>query len=176
MSCVEIVGFTKNKCFIIGEVNNAWKGAMAIWKILEKKYLPPYQPSWWNPNLNKEPPSRCLQPESAREIWDLSKSEKLSQNEKIVLNSTFDRCIVNVDNIDKVIFAFREFEGVTNLKEQADLIEQTIKKDSKIIAIGWNQTSVCENQWMTANFDEKTEEYISYNLEKDTNHWFLPTE
>ncbi len=47
MSSTEIFGFDKEgNAFGQADVNNAWRGAMAIWRILEERYLPPHRPSY----------------------------------------------------------------------------------------------------------------------------------
>lgn len=168
----ELFGLTKNSVISIGDVSNAWRGAMAIWSFLEEKYLPPYRPSWYMPGLGFEP-SRCADSKSMQEIWDLSKSPKLTKAEKIVLCSTFDNVLAKVSSINKVLAAFREFEGETSLKEQANLIEAAIKENPDLIAIGWNQTSVNGDTWASDNYDEEKDEYLGYNLETGKRHWFL---
>ena len=43
MSYTEIYGFDKKgDAYYYNSVKNAWRGGMAIWQYLEKKYLPPY--------------------------------------------------------------------------------------------------------------------------------------
>ena len=101
------------------EVRNSYRGAMAIWIILEKKYLP-----------------------------SLPKPDRLSYNEKIVLLSTFDNVLIKRENFKKVIDAFNSFEGETSLKEQAKII-QDFNEDKDITAIGWNQTSVNCSPWIS---------------------------
>jgi hypothetical protein len=174
MSCTEIFGLKKNTVECIGETRNSWRGAMAIWIFLEKKYLSKYVPDW---ALAGESYSRTTVMGSGngpiKEIWDLFKSPKVTKSDRIVLGSTFDNVLVKVKSVDKVLQAFREFEGETTLKEQADIIEQAIKKDPEIVAIGWNQTSVNGDTWASDSFDEEKEESIGYNLETGTRHWFL---
>ena len=175
MTCTEIHGITKNSAEHIGETKNSWRGAMAVWRILEKKYLPKYVPEWAKTmgGNNKYSRTITMSPDDIKEIWDLFKSDKLSELERIVLGSTFDNVLVRVENIDQLLKAFREFEGNTSLKEQAEIIEKTIAENPEIVAIGWNQTSVNGDVWTSANFNEEIEEYTGYNLEKDTKHWFL---
>jgi hypothetical protein len=157
MSYTELYGLTKNFVVKIGETKNSWRGAMAIWHILEKKYLPKFIPDWAVNESDKEySRTSSLGDESPiKEIWNLIDSPKLTKTEKIVLGSTFDNVLAKVESIDKLLSSFREFEGETSLKEQADLIERAIKGNSKIIAIGWNQTSVNGDTWATENYDEK---------------------
>ena len=44
MSSTQISALTKNRSFRIADITNSWRGAMAIWTSLEKKYLPEYTP------------------------------------------------------------------------------------------------------------------------------------
>lgn len=177
MSCTQISGLTKNRAYRIGEVRNSWRGAMAIWTILEDKYLPKFIPEWAKSLEEKDysdySRSYSGNDNDMKQIWDLSNSDKLTFNEKIVLCSTFDNVLVRVESIDKVLKAFREFDDKTSLKEQANIIEKALKENQDIIAIGWNQTSVCEDKWVFKNYDEEKNEWFGYNLEENKDHWFL---
>lgn len=161
MSCTEIYGLTKNGAKLIGEIRNSWRGAMAIWQFLEKKYLPPLEFT------------RCISMDKIDEIWKLQSSPNLTKSERIALLSTFDKVLAKVDSIDQVLFAFRDFSGDSSLKEQADLIEKTIASDPEIIAIGWNQTSVNIDRWQHYKYDEVSDSYTSYNIETQSDHFFL---
>lgn len=162
MSCTEIYGFNKNgKAYEIAEIGNSHRGAMAVWTLLEKKYLPPTQFM------------RIISSDGAQELWDLYKDKRLTEAERIVLMSTFDKVIINKENIVKLLDAFRQFEGYTSLKEQADAIEQEIKANKNIIAIAFNQTSVNADTWDNYNYNEKKEESYPYNIKKQNDHWEL---
>ena len=39
MSYTEIYGLTNDSVVCIGETKNSWRGAVAVWTMLEKKYL-----------------------------------------------------------------------------------------------------------------------------------------
>lgn len=171
MSYTELFGLTKNSVLCIGEIRNSWRGAMAVWVFLEKKYLPKYTPDWAVKSNIKC--SRTTSMDEIEDIWKLFESTKLTKAERIVLGSTFDKVLVKVEDKDELLLAFREFEGETSLKEQADLIEKAIKEKPEIVAIGWNQTSVCGDTWATENYNEETEDYAGYNLETGNKHWFL---
>jgi len=177
MSSTELYGLTKNKTLDIGDATNSWRGAMAVWGRLEKKYLPKFTPAWAVAmgDADKEY-SRCSDmsnPNSMQPIWDLVDSEKVSLNEKIVLFSTFDNVLVKRENVPRLLKAFREFGGETNLTDQADIIEEAIKVHPEILAIGWNQSSVNGDNWGNVSYDEETEESIGYNLETESDHSFL---
>jgi hypothetical protein len=140
MSCTEIYGLTKNSVKCIGETRNSWRGAMAVWRLLEKKYLPKFIPEWARRTARPDDEysrTSCIgSNKEIEEIWGLLKSPRLTKTERIVLGSTFDNVLARVDRIAEVLSAFREFEGETSLKEQADIIERAIREDPEIVAIG----------------------------------------
>lgn len=183
MSSTEIYGFNKKgDAYLCGEVRNAFRGAMAIWGILEERYLPMHRPSYVPEWIATDEevikfchykPSRCadiLNRDAMEEIWDLYKKENVSDIDKIVLGTTFDDVIVKKEDVQKVIDAFNGFEGETSLKEQAAILEE-ILKDEEYIAVAWNQTSVNGGAW--ERYDEEEEEYEPYNIFKGKEHWNL---
>jgi len=177
MSSTELYKFKKDgTAEYFAEVKNAFRGASAIWDIIEKRYLPKYIPSWaTNRELPYSRTSDASNRQAMNEIWDLFNSPNISDTDNIVLGSTFDNVIVMKDDIPKLLIAFREFEGETSLKEQADLIEQTYNIDSDLIAIAWNQTSVNSDAWLSSEFvvNDDDEYYLPYNLFKHEGHWNL---
>jgi hypothetical protein len=178
MSYTEIYKFKKDgdaQCF--AEVKNSWRGAMAVWSHVEKRYLPKFIPSWAFGDYSREySRTSDMMGGSIKEIWELASSDKVSEIDKIVLASTFDNVVVMKDDIPKLIEAFRTFEGETSLKEQADLIEDAYKNDDDLIAISWNQTSVNGDAWIsdeTAIDEDGDEIYLPYNLLNHKKHWNL---
>ena len=183
MSYTEIFGFDKEgNAYFAGETGNAFRSAMAIWGILEERYLPPYRPSYvpeYVPDSEIEKfctykPSRCgsFNDEAMKENWNLADNDKVSTTDKIVLFTTFDRCLVKKENIGQVIKAFEEFKGETSLKEQAKILKQLLKDDN-CIAVGWNQTSVNCDTWLDYEYDEENDETIPYNCLKNDEHYWL---
>ena len=176
MSYTEITFFAKNgKPKFDVDIRNAWRGAMAIWNILEDRYLPPFIPEWAkHMGMVKDRHYRMSSSEMAdkRAVWDIWKLPQCSDTDRIVMGSTFDWVVVMRDDVPKLIKAFAEFNGETSLPEQADAIEDAFK-DKSIIAVAWNQTSVSENQWRTFEYDQKRDKAIPYNLKKHTKHWSL---
>lgn len=178
MSYTEIYKFKKSgKAEFLGETKNAWRGAMAIWNILDEKYLPPFIPEWAK-NLQKDLDKKYYRShdfagKAIKEVWDLFKSESVSETDKIVLGSTFDNVIVLKNDLPKLIEAFRNFKGQTSLKEQADILEKALKEDKNLIAIAWNQTSINSSKWIDTGKYTKTDNPIPYNILKDTEHWNL---
>lgn len=183
MSCTEIYAFDiKGNAYLFGTVSNSWRGAMAIWRYLEEKYLPPYIPNYMRSlgvttaeeckrQMNFVP-TRCsaCQIRDMQEIWDLCDSPKLSEAERICLYTTFDRYLIKKEDIPRVVKAFKEFEGDTSLKAQAEILEKAYKDDN-CMAIGWNQTSVCADNWGTyGGYDQELDKVIPYNCLNDDNH------
>ena len=179
MSYTEIYKFKKDgDAEEIGEVKNAFRGAMAICTHLEKKYLPKFIPEWAKSigeDLTKDY-SRIssMKQEDMKEVWDIIKHPYITDTHKIAMNSTFDNVVVKRENLEKLVLAFREFEFETSLKEQADLIEEALKDDPDLLGLGWNQTSVNGDTWANSGeYNEETEEHASYNLLKEKKHWFM---
>jgi hypothetical protein len=110
MSCTEIFGFDKEgNAYLQDEIKNSWRGAMAIWNILEQRYLPQYRPSFIPDYIADEDiedyckykPSRTsamFDKNAMQEIWDLANDKRLKDNEKIVLSTTFDDLIIKKEN------------------------------------------------------------------------------
>jgi len=178
MSYTEIYKFKKDgniECF--AEVKNAFRGAMAIWSNVEKRYLPKFMPIWAMGDTSKYY-SRVsdIMGGGIKEIWALFETTKISETDKIVLGSSFDNVVVMKEDLPKLIEAFRNFVGETSLNEQADLIEKAYNTDDDLIAIAWNQTSVNGDAWQSneTGLDEDGDEiYLPYNLLKEDKHWNL---
>ena len=147
MSYIEIFKFDKQgNSERIGEVKNSWRGSPAIWEIMGSKYC--------------GHGASMFDIEKMREIWNLVDNSDVPTNERIVLFTTLDKCLVKRENLGKVINAFREFVGETSLSEQADILQELLS-DNDCIAVGWHQNSISCEQW----FD--------YNCLKDTGHYWL---
>ena len=188
MSYTEIFAFNKDGlCCEEYAIKNAWAGAMAVWGILEEKYLPPYRPSYVPDGMSMQEfeqrfgykPSRlsitaAVEKENpANQIWNLFENESISMDDRIVLGTTLDRVLVRRNEIGKVIHAFRNFQGITNLKEQADILSK-LMQDESISAVGWNQTSANADTWMTAGgLSDNDEGRLPYNYQKQDDHWWL---
>lgn len=142
---------------------------MAIWQRLEEKYLPPYFSKYAHIET-----SRCysMDGEAMNDIWRLANSKRVSEDDKICLLTTFDNVLVKKEDMQKVIDAFRNFDGETSLKEQADILEEMLKDDD-CIAVGWNQTSVNCDAWDKYEYDEETDEYKPYNCLSGDKHGWL---
>lgn len=173
MSYTELYGFTKDgnvEC--IGRVKNSFRGAIAIWSHLEKKYLPKYIPNWSSAEddydysrIHNISDRRAMQ-----DIWDLIFKNEIPCIDRIVLGTTFDCIVVKKDKISKVIDAFIKFEGDTSLPEQAEILK-AYSDNPDYTAFAWNQTSVCE--FLLREYDEETDEYTACDLSKEGKYEFL---
>ena len=188
MSYTEIFAFNKDGlCCEEYAIKNAWSGAMAVWGILEEKYLPPYRPRYVPDGMSMQEfeqrfgfkPSRLSftsvseKENPMYEIWKLFENKSVSLDDRIVLGTTFDNVLVRRCEIGKVIDAFRNFDGETSLNDQADILEK-IMEDENISAIGWNQTSVNADTWMNIGITgENDEECCPYNYQEQDDHWWL---
>lgn len=195
MSCTRIIAFGKDGYpYFYGEVDNAWLSAFAIWSQMEEKYLPKYRPSYIPKHIPDDEiklylgyePTRVTsmhKMEAIQEIWDLVDSKDISESERIVMCSTFDKPILRKENFQRVIDAFNDYPGETSLKEQAVIIKKMLNDDN-VIALAWNQTSVTHPLWMgkyaTLNdeynpeIDDEEKEYINYNcLTGDVHFWMM---
>lgn len=171
MSYTEIYSFdAQGRSEFYDKINNSRRGAPAVWRTLESKYLPEFM--FTTLGGDKEPASRVslLDPAPLQEIWNMASDPRLSEGERICMLSTFDKVLLRKENFMRVVEAFRAFEGDTNLPEQADVIEHMFN-DEGIVALGWNQTSINGSLWDSYNPD--TEEHTPYDLEYGDKHFWL---
>jgi len=158
MSYTEICGFDKKgNAYLQASVRNSWRGAMAIWNILGKRYLSAYYQTDAN---------------TIKEVWDLFNSDNISDIDRIVLGTTYDKVIVKKEKFSELIKAFKNFEGETSLKEQAEILK-IMADDENCIAVAWNQTSVNDNTWANFDYDDEAGESIAYNMFENGDHWYL---
>lgn len=149
MSYTEIVYFDgRGNAKLAGEIQNSHAGALKIWSILTERYLHS-KFSMLSTNL--------------KELWNIPKLPNTSFVDSITMLSTYDWAYVKKDNIPKLLEIFKQFEGETNLKEQARIIEGLIKSRKKVSGIAWNQTSINDNPWLGYR--------RVYNINMGNKHW-----
>lgn len=142
-----------------GTIQNAYRGFVLIWNYFSQKYLGrPYSPH----------DSLKLQ----YEVWDLFDGNMLSDDEKIILGTTYDYVLVKKKNIQRVVDAFCtlsneeicrviNFESVnSSLAEQSEIL-QGLLDDEDCIAVGWHQLTSSSDMWE------------NYNCLTGKKHWFL---
>lgn len=165
MSTTEIYVFKKDGfAEFYGEVQNSFRGAPLLWKLLEEKYLPPI----FGPSGERMYRTYSLE---VNEVWQLANDPRITIEDKIALVTTFDKCLVKIEHIPEVIKAFKLFID-TSLPEQANIL-QAILEEEDVVAVGWNQTSVNGDTWESYHYDEDLEENIPYNCLTEENHFWL---
>ena len=194
MSNTRIFGFNREGiAYWCIDIRNAWRGAMAIWRTMEKRHLPQYVPEcykdlwWYKPDMTAEELERILgyipsrmtsgmltgEKDQTHEIWELANNKEVPEHERICLYTTFDNVLVKKEDIPKVIEAFRKFDGETSLKEQADALEKFLHNE-ECIAVGWNQNDINCGDWDNAGgYNKETDEFIPYNCLTMDQHWWL---
>lgn len=173
MSYTEIYGFNKEgNGFFKDEIENSWRGAMAVWRRLEEKYLPPLEKE--EHTYGDQKTSRCFlfNDEGLKEIWGLVNNKEVSDDDRVCLVTTFDNVVIKKECLPAVIKAFRNFDGESSLPEQADVLQE-LYDDPNCIAVGWNQTSVNATTWSTYEHDDVKDESIPYNLSTGEGHWYF---
>lgn len=187
MSYISVYGFGANG-EICSEVDipNAWRGFMAVWRTMEERYLPQYVPAWARP-LGLYPgaspkqilekmsylPSRCADfanPNAVQEVWNLVDDEHVPLDERICMCATFDKVLVKRESFKRVAQAFRTFDGVTCLPEQADVLE-SFAKDDNIIAAGFSSSLV--TGWAGRGIEDKDGNCRGYNCLTQDDHFWL---
>jgi hypothetical protein len=81
------------------EINNAWRGAMAVWQHLGQKYVLGFS----NVILD------------SKKVWSLADDARLSMSEKICLCSTFDNQIAYKKDFKRLSEAFSSFVKRNNI-------------------------------------------------------------
>lgn len=130
------------------EYRNAWRGAARIWDALFDRYLK-------NPAVEYD---SWIHTKNQQALWDLALDDRLTEFERAVHVSTFDRFYVSRENFPRFCEDLRKFVEKyptgyeCHLKTWADAIEK-IDCD----AISFYVTSVSENPWH--KYDEEKDIY-----------------
>lgn len=173
MSYTEIVAFKNGKACDVKEIQNAWRGAMSVWMLMDESHLPPYYASW-DPAKKVSRASAMMDPNAMKQVWELANNENVPIDERLVMGTTFDKALVKRENLTRLIEAFKNFDKTypdkSSMLEQSEILESFLE-DEEIDVVGWNQTSVSENPWFTWNEDK--EEYVPYDINTMEEHWFL---
>ncbi len=138
--------------------SNSWRGAILIWGNMAKRYL------------NKEIGSMMCG--NMDDLWKLNKRLDIPSAHRVVLMSTYDKCVVHRERIPRLIQAYDDYyvEGWDMGNIPAFSFELgKLFLDRNCTAICWNQTSVCASPWEYHDNDEA----IQYNIFTGADHWFL---
>lgn len=149
------------------EFGNSHRGASLLWDNLMKKYL------------NSSYGRMMMNDKEMEKLWRLDRDPKVSREEKILLISTFDHMLIKKENLKQFIDAceevYKNFEELGHFNTYPEVMKEIMKLED-VIAIGWNQTSVCCDVWdvyeTCTHCDDGTIRR-DYNIFKDNKHEFL---
>lgn len=137
------------------EVKQARSGALAFWRYLEDKYLPPYMVFGYLPG------SRLIlgNDNAQNEVWDLCHDSRLTYQERLVLFSTFDYKYLPVEHIPDLAEAMRwvheKMNSKSNFGSQADALVRLFNERKDAVAVGICGTSVCDYRDIIGEFFEE---------------------
>lgn len=160
MSYCAIIPFIDGKPQTPVQYKNSWGGAAHIWTALYDKYISNRQPGGW----------LCGDTDA---LWELANRQDLPVVERAVHAATFDYAIIKKENYKRFAEDLRTFiakypvsreDQICHLPAWADFIESCEAE-----AIGFHGTSVSNNLWEC--FDSEKDEYVSYDLNKETKHF-----
>jgi len=116
-------------------------------------------------------------------LWKLAKDPRVSETDRIVLATTFDRVMVKKENFPRLIEAMKKWadvnDGYNHIGGVIECLEE-LQQDNSCHAVCWWLTSSSDNPWKVRDYDEE-DEYDDphyYDISKaDTKencyHWFL---
>lgn len=168
---------------------DAWKGAMTVWQIMEERYLPPYFPTyiqhkwWYRPGMSREDarkhnftPTRTAvgAGNAIQEIWDLVDNPDIPFHDRIALCTTLDNILIRAEDLPLVIDAFQRFGGTTSLPQQAKVL-LNLEGNEDCIAVGWDQNTISTTNWGNrGGTNHQTEQPIPYNcLTMNEHEWLM---
>lgn len=137
---------------LFSEVKQAMRGALAFWRYLEDKYLPPYMAFGYLPGSRLTCGDDIVQ----REVWDLCHDSRLTYQERLVLFSTFDYKYLPVEHIPDLAEAMRwvheKMDSESNFGSQADALVRLFNERKDAVAVGICGTSVCDYRDIIGEF------------------------
>lgn len=158
MSNTEIYAVNLNgEITFIEEVENSNRGAIHVWNSLCEKY---------------EIKGDMIK--GVQKLRKMTDQGILTKAEDIVLKSTLNNIVVKKEDIPLLLEAFKEYDFIfpnSSLLVQAEIIENSILCNKKMIGVCWNHNSTISNPW-SFDYDEAYKD-IPYNIFKGKNHIFL---
>lgn len=155
MASTEIYVIRKDRSAdLYDSVPKAMGGALLMWQNLEKKYLPSYTDSdnakffdWLKERWGYV--HRFAYGEKAmREIWELWDNPNVSEDDKIILATTFDQTYIERDLLPRVSDLYRHADISTEqMARQADVLDRIYDGEDDCLGVfihATNVISVCE--------------------------------
>lgn len=130
----EIIGFEDLRA-------NSFCGSFLFWTKMEDKYLEPdYREIKGFVPLYSEPISRLVHPaKKASEIWNLVDDKRLAIEERIIMATTFDYCIIKKEYFSIIITLFSSKYATNVMSSISESFTRLLNEDDCIgAAICWN--------------------------------------
>lgn len=132
MSTTSIYALTKTSCVCLGQAGTAWSGPVYLWNVIARNYFGQEQfPSGWNDAKLRV------------KIWRSVETHPLSLAETVLLMTTFDYAVVDVDHVPELISLMRKFADehpMSSFAQQADLLAAAVLPSGGVIA--WHQADL----------------------------------
>lgn len=157
--------FLKEKELLSAEFRNSHRGAMYIWRDEAKRYF----------GLDMFP---FFDDDEQMKIWNYGNHNPhtMPMHEQIALLSTMDGALMEPARWTELVEAFEKYgeeHPNSSFGEQASAIREFMESDKSegLVAIGWNQTSVCGDvRWF--DHDEEDELFV-YDPASGNDHFFI---
>lgn len=156
----------------ITELPNAHASAPLIWTLISIKLF--NDKNHWLQSIDH-----------ARKIWDYWKDKNATEAEKFVILSTFDKALIEGDQLERAAELFEKFleehpvhsAYANNIPELARYCREY--KDSHLMGICYSQNNIQPNPWILDNkepynFLEETEHFGVFTSLKDGSELVLP--
>ena len=144
------------KSFQVGEIKNAFRGAMYVWNLISKKYF----------DLDGFP---MFDENMMGKVWNAGDHKEVPEHELFVLSTTMDNATIPAEEKEYAVKMMRKFQEEnpnSSIGEQADLIEACESTSGRF---AFCQTSVTD--FWGLEFNEETEEYEYMDLDGDIDYF-----
>lgn len=158
------------------EFQNAWGGAMAVWRVLFDRYIEAVDNSLGFYGMLTD---------GMRGLFAQAREGRFEPWETVTLMTTCDRVVISIEHVESVASALEEFDRQhapqagpafsvgAQAKELRRMLAEHEEKGWR--GVCWNQTSVVDALWCgVPDVEEDGPEFRPYNIDRDEGHWFWP--
>ncbi len=151
----------KEKSHMVGEVKNAFRGAMYVWNHIAIKYFGVESFPMFDESMRSK-------------VWNAGKHKDVEEHDLFVLASTMDSAVILIEHKDYAVEMMRKFHDEnpnSSIGEQADFIDSC---ESKNGCFAFCQTSVCE--FWGLSWDDELDKDVYMDLDGDTFYFCAATQ
>lgn len=148
MACTEVYTIRKKDARFVfySEIPFAFTGAPLIWQTMEEKYLPSLFLDDDHRRAGFKYYSRFISGgrDKLHEVWALEYDPRLTQQERIVMSTTYDYAVIRKEDLLEVAEAYESMPWASeNMKQRAKVFREIYASDDKTIAAVYTlETSV----------------------------------